>query len=247
MGSTLRIAHNVFDKVAKEKERKERLGKYDDWQKEKIRKEKALKELKSKIREAEELQKCGTTADGNDSISKENANTIDHTDITPRRRRAISKSRIENNLLNIPSETENVSSTSPTAEKTSLNCTRESIVASKAQVSKFTRTASDIIEEASSPKTPIQNDHTINKRKYSDGKWIIVKDNMPLINNPKFSNSCNAPAKTKALTDSTQINILVMNTPTHTTENEVTTNAGKKRLEHKGKGAGCGGKHCTIF
>ena len=34
MGSTLKIAHNVFDKAKVEKDRKERLKDFDDWQKE---------------------------------------------------------------------------------------------------------------------------------------------------------------------------------------------------------------------
>ena len=50
MGTTLRIAHNVFEKVRVEKDRKERLQKYEDWQKEKVKKIKALDEFKSKMR-----------------------------------------------------------------------------------------------------------------------------------------------------------------------------------------------------
>ena len=39
MGETLGIAHNVFEKVAREKDRKERLKKFDEWQKVKARKQ----------------------------------------------------------------------------------------------------------------------------------------------------------------------------------------------------------------
>ena len=54
MGTTLGIAHNVFDKVKVEKDRKERLKDFDDWQKEKARKVKALKELQDNLRRLKE-------------------------------------------------------------------------------------------------------------------------------------------------------------------------------------------------
>ena len=54
MGTTLGISHNVFDKVKVEKDRKERLKDYDDWQKEKARKMKALDEFKSNLRNLRE-------------------------------------------------------------------------------------------------------------------------------------------------------------------------------------------------
>ena len=46
MGETLGIAHNVFEKVAREKDRKERLKKYDEWQKIKAQKQRKIEELK---------------------------------------------------------------------------------------------------------------------------------------------------------------------------------------------------------
>ena len=52
MGETLGIAHNVFEKVAREKDRKERLKKFDEWQKIKIQKQKKIEEMK-KIRALE--------------------------------------------------------------------------------------------------------------------------------------------------------------------------------------------------
>ena len=33
MGETLGIAHNVFEKMEREKDRKERMKKYEEWQK----------------------------------------------------------------------------------------------------------------------------------------------------------------------------------------------------------------------
>ena len=46
MGETLGIAHNVFEKVAREKDRKERIKKYDEWQRLKIKKQQKINELR---------------------------------------------------------------------------------------------------------------------------------------------------------------------------------------------------------
>ena len=45
MGETLGIAHNVFEKMEREKDRKERLKKYEEWQKVKIKKQQRLKDM----------------------------------------------------------------------------------------------------------------------------------------------------------------------------------------------------------
>ena len=54
MGETLGIAHNVFEKVAREKDRKERLKKYESWQKEKVLKQEKIKNLQEKLKEKEQ-------------------------------------------------------------------------------------------------------------------------------------------------------------------------------------------------
>ncbi len=51
MGETLGIAHNVFEKVAREKDRKERLKKFEDWQKEKAAKEQKIKRIRDNLKE----------------------------------------------------------------------------------------------------------------------------------------------------------------------------------------------------
>ena len=53
MGETLGIAHNVFEKIEREKDRKERLKKYEEWQKTKVKKQQKIAEIKAKIKEAE--------------------------------------------------------------------------------------------------------------------------------------------------------------------------------------------------
>lgn len=53
MGETLKIAHNVFEKMERERDRKERLKKYEDWQKEKVKKKQRLKEIQHRIKEVE--------------------------------------------------------------------------------------------------------------------------------------------------------------------------------------------------
>jgi hypothetical protein len=52
MGETLGIAHNVFEKVAREKDRKERMTKYDDWQKQKIKKQQKIAGMHAKLKES---------------------------------------------------------------------------------------------------------------------------------------------------------------------------------------------------
>ena len=53
MGETLGIAHNVFEKIEREKDRKERLKKYEEWQKTKVKKQQKIAEIKAKIKEAD--------------------------------------------------------------------------------------------------------------------------------------------------------------------------------------------------
>ena len=50
MGETLGISHNVFEKMEREKDRKERMKKYEEWQKVKIKKQRKLEEVRSRIR-----------------------------------------------------------------------------------------------------------------------------------------------------------------------------------------------------
>ncbi|TRY61924.1 hypothetical protein TCAL_16259 [Tigriopus californicus] len=57
MGETLGIAHNVFEKMERERDRKERIKKYEEWQKVKVKKQQKLKVMKAKIRVNEELRR----------------------------------------------------------------------------------------------------------------------------------------------------------------------------------------------
>ena len=52
MGETLGISHNVFEKVEREKDRKERMKKYEEWQKTKVKKQQKIAEMKAKAKEA---------------------------------------------------------------------------------------------------------------------------------------------------------------------------------------------------
>ncbi len=49
MGETLGIAHNVFEKVAREKDRKERLKKYEEWQRVKLKRQQRIKDMRTRI------------------------------------------------------------------------------------------------------------------------------------------------------------------------------------------------------
>ena len=53
MGETLEIAHNVFEKIEREKDQNERPKKYEAWQKTKVEKQQKIAEIKVKIKEAE--------------------------------------------------------------------------------------------------------------------------------------------------------------------------------------------------
>lgn len=55
MGETLRISHNVFEKAERDKDRKEKLKKFEDWQKVKKEKGEKLRRMQSKIRDARRL------------------------------------------------------------------------------------------------------------------------------------------------------------------------------------------------
>jgi hypothetical protein len=48
MGETLGIAHNVFEKMEREKDRKERLKKYEEWQKEQEKRKLRLKDMQAR-------------------------------------------------------------------------------------------------------------------------------------------------------------------------------------------------------
>jgi hypothetical protein len=54
MGETLGIAHNVFEKMERERDRKERLKKVEDWNKEKGKKRARIKEMQNRVKDAEQ-------------------------------------------------------------------------------------------------------------------------------------------------------------------------------------------------
>ncbi len=52
------ISHNVFEKMEREKDRKERLKKYEEWQKEKVKKQRKLEEMRARIKVAEKKDRA---------------------------------------------------------------------------------------------------------------------------------------------------------------------------------------------
>ena len=50
MGETLGIAHNVFEKMEREKDRKERLKKYEEWLKDQEKRKTRLKDIQARSR-----------------------------------------------------------------------------------------------------------------------------------------------------------------------------------------------------
>lgn len=59
MGETLGIAHNVFEKMERERDRKERLKKVEDWNKEKQKKKQRIKEMQMKVEEQQKKVSTG--------------------------------------------------------------------------------------------------------------------------------------------------------------------------------------------
>jgi len=50
MGETLGIAHNVFEKMEREKDRKERMKKYEEWLKDQEKRKTRLKDIQARSR-----------------------------------------------------------------------------------------------------------------------------------------------------------------------------------------------------
>ena len=73
MGETLGISHNVFEKAEREKDRKERLKKFEDWQKEKVKKKQRLRTMRERLKEVEK------TASNSNGSSRTNLNQLDAT------------------------------------------------------------------------------------------------------------------------------------------------------------------------
>ena len=63
------IAHNVFEKMQREKDRKERMKKYEDWQKEKQMKKKRLSEMQKQLKEAKAASSSSSSAGGGKATS----------------------------------------------------------------------------------------------------------------------------------------------------------------------------------
>ena len=68
MGETLGISRNVFEKMAAEKDRKERMKKYEEWQKDKARKQKRIALIKVKVLPEEILQNYSANMAKNSQI-----------------------------------------------------------------------------------------------------------------------------------------------------------------------------------
>ena len=61
MGETLGIAHNVFEKMEREKDRKERLKKYEDWVKDQEKRKTRLKDMQARSHKHNSIQYLNPT------------------------------------------------------------------------------------------------------------------------------------------------------------------------------------------
>ena len=244
MGTTLRIAHNVFEKVRVEKDRKERLQKYEDWQKEKVKKIKALDEFKSRMRINEESKDGNVTETCITSIGiivtsiGEEDDIDNENEFRTGARRKISKSSMKkSSTSSIRSSTDYKPHQSSTPKRTIVSKTKQPNIYE----------TSVIEQQATYPKHSNEAHKNTSHRKRFNG-WKFVKTNMNLINNNQnCSTSSHENSETKVLTSSPQRNYDAKDVYLHARDNKRTATSKKVSLEDERKKTGCGGgKQCTI-
>ena len=243
MGTTLGIAHNVFDKVKVEKDRKERLKDFDDWQKEKARKVKALKELQDNLRrlkESREEDKIVTECSINSAISVGESDDIeDQIDIRTGARRKTSRP-YNRSSIKISHHKDSISSTSSLIDDTQK---RRRALSTDIQNSRRTSGVED-----HKSKENITTDHHSNYRpkNVKSKNWLILRENVQTAKNSKPSLSKNAESKQSS--SSSQRNSEVLDgcfSAEDGTKNDPTTS--KKIPRQERKSTGCGVNGCVIL
>ena len=238
MGATLKIAHNSFEKVKVERDRKERLQRVDDWQKEKARKLKALEEFKAKQRECRLLTEKNITDNSITSIG-EDEDKVQTKEFVKGARRKISKSNMEKHSVS------SNSSFTDDAMQNNLKYKKNIVPYSEKSAIQL---ASVIDDKQNSDEIPTDHQTTTRKRiEQNRNGWKFFRDNLYFIKNQKYPQPSNANTECKVLTSSPQedCDILDASNP-HMTENQILTATGKNELEYNRKETGCGGRHCII-
>lgn len=241
MGTTLRIAHNVFEKVRVEKDRKERLQKCDDWQKEKIKKLKALEEIKSRIRHVEESNERKVSESSLTSFGEQDHKGNGNEAKTGARRKTSRSSMQKGSISSIPSSTD---------YKTQHNLTPKRTIVSKTETQTNYETSVNGRPVTYSEHSLTDEDHKYTTSRKRFNGWKFLKGNINLIDkNQKRSTSPQENSETKVLNSSLQRNHDLKDVYLHARENKTTTSTTSQKvcLEYERKQTGCGGeKQCTI-
>ena len=235
MGSTLRIAHNVFEKVKVEKDRKERLENYENWQKEKAKKLKALDELNEKLRDFEkikEIKNKGSNVDEDANMVHLPDTKIIELDIpsTGARRKTISTIH-KNSDIHIPPETGDDSETS--------NTRKSSTAIHKKKIDSSIDSATNNSNIRSKSISIMEGDK---QRKAGKDGWKYFRDNITLITGRKTSHSSpnqaeNAPNCYNKKLEYSEV-----------AESNSEPTSGSTNFECQRKKTGCGnGKFCIIL
>ena len=236
MGSTLRIAHNVFEKVKVEKDRKERLENYENWQKEKAKKLKALDELNEKLRDFEKIKETknkGPNVDEDANMVHLPDTKIIELDIpsTGARRKTISTIH-KNSDIHIPPETGDDSETS--------NTRKSSTAIHKKKIDSSIDSATNNSNIRSKSISIMEGDK---QRKPGKDGWKYFRDNITLITGRKTSHHSspnqaeNAPNCYNKKLEYSQV-----------AESNSEPTSGSTNFECQRKKTGCGnGKFCIIL
>ena len=244
MGTTLGISHNVFDKVKVEKDRKERLKDYDDWQKEKARKIKALAEFQASLRNmrqsrAEDKIVTESSIVSNTSVGDEE-NKDDKADTKTGARRKTSRPHNRSSIKK-SSHKDSISSTcSLTDEKISqkLNSKRSSGLN---RMKEYAPDSSNI-ETQKSKRNSIdisQNNILQNKKKLTG--WVLLQTNLRSASNADSSSY--RSSEPKLLSSSSQRDLEEKGACMLAKEKETTT----ENISFESSDTGCGGRNCTIL
>ena len=239
MGSTLRIAHNVFEKVKVEKDRKERLENYENWQKEKAKKLKALDELNEKLRDFEKIKETKSKGSNVD----EDANMVHQLDTkkieldipsTGARRKTISTIHKDADVSIPPAVGDDFESSNTRKSSTAIH---------KKKIDSSMDSASNNSNNRSKSISIMQSDK---QRKAGKEGWKYFRDNITLITGRKASHS--SPNNPESATLSTPKCYNKKLEYSQVIESNSEPTSGSTNFECQGKKTGCGnGTFCIIL
>ena len=246
MGTTLKIAHNVFDKVKVEKDRKERLKDFDDWQKEKARKTKALAEFQANLRSLRESraeENVFKEYNSNSVTSVDDEDKGGKTDLKTGARRKTSRPYNRSSFKNVHHK-DSISSTSSMIEE---NSKRKVFARNRsntnAELEKMMEKI-DLKDEICKRKSIPDSHDSVQRRKKNVNHWLVVKGNLPSAKNRKASLSRNFDTTESSLPKNSNV---CDGRFLSTKEDKKVPSAEKINSNYEREDAGCGQKLCTIL